>query len=61
MYIPSKLFVRGNAAATANNIAAHETVVSENLIRSTSPRINNMQAGLLWLDCLQDKACSIVT
>ncbi len=24
MYIPSKLFVRGNAAATANNIAAHQ-------------------------------------
>jgi hypothetical protein len=24
MYIPSKLFVHGNAAATANNIAAHE-------------------------------------
>jgi len=24
MYIPDKLFVRGNAAATANNIAAHE-------------------------------------
>jgi hypothetical protein len=24
IYIPSKLFVRGNAAATANNIAAHE-------------------------------------
>jgi Domain of unknown function (DUF4386) len=26
MYIPSKLFVRGNASATANNIAAHETL-----------------------------------
>jgi hypothetical protein len=24
MYIPSKLFVHGNAAATVNNIAAHE-------------------------------------
>src|SRR3989454_5393622 len=24
IYIPSKLFVRGNATATANNIAAHE-------------------------------------
>jgi hypothetical protein len=24
MYIPSKLFVHGNASATANNIAAHE-------------------------------------
>jgi Domain of unknown function (DUF4386) len=24
MYIPSKLFVPGNAAATANNIAAHQ-------------------------------------
>src|SRR5258706_15938575 len=24
IYIPSKLFVHGNAAATANNIAAHE-------------------------------------
>ena len=24
IYIPSKLFVRGNAAATVNNIAAHE-------------------------------------
>jgi hypothetical protein len=24
IYIPSKLFVPGNAAATANNIAAHE-------------------------------------
>jgi hypothetical protein len=26
MYIPSKLFVRGNASATANNIAAHENL-----------------------------------
>ena len=26
MYIPSTLFVHGNAAATANNIAAHETL-----------------------------------
>jgi hypothetical protein len=26
LYIPSKLFVRGNATATANNIAAHETL-----------------------------------
>ena len=26
MYIPGKLFVSGNAAATANNIAAHETL-----------------------------------
>src|SRR5260370_38625789 len=26
LYIPSKLFVAGNASATANNIAAHETL-----------------------------------
>src|SRR5437588_13071459 len=26
IYIPSKLFVTGNATATANNIAAHETL-----------------------------------
>ncbi len=26
IYIPSKLFVSGNASATADNIAAHETV-----------------------------------
>jgi hypothetical protein len=26
IYIPSKLFVSGNASATANNIAAHETL-----------------------------------
>jgi len=26
IYIPSKLFVAGNASATANNIAAHETL-----------------------------------
>ena len=26
MYIPSTLFVHGNASATANNIAAHETL-----------------------------------
>jgi len=26
MYVPSKLMVHGNAAATANNIAAHETL-----------------------------------
>lgn len=26
MYIPSKLFVPGNATATANNVAAHETL-----------------------------------
>jgi len=26
MYIPSTLFVSGNATATANNIAAHETL-----------------------------------
>src|SRR5689334_3204773 len=26
IYVPSKLFVHGNATATANNIAAHETL-----------------------------------
>ncbi|MGH9580999.1 MAG: DUF4386 family protein, partial [Terriglobales bacterium] len=26
MYIPSTLFVSGNATATANNIAAHQTL-----------------------------------
>src|SRR5450432_1567331 len=26
MYVPSKLIVRGNLAATANNILAHETM-----------------------------------
>jgi hypothetical protein len=26
IYIPSKLFVHGNATATANNMAAHETL-----------------------------------
>jgi hypothetical protein len=26
IYIPSKLFVAGNSSATANNIAAHETL-----------------------------------
>src|SRR5216684_6714698 len=26
IYIPNKLFVQGNATATANNIAAHETL-----------------------------------
>ena len=26
LYIPSKLIVRGNAAATADNILAHETL-----------------------------------
>jgi hypothetical protein len=26
IYIPSKLFVHGNATATANNIAPHETL-----------------------------------
>ena len=26
IYIPSKLFVHGNATATASNIAAHETL-----------------------------------
>ena len=26
LYIPGKLFVAGNASATANNIAAHETL-----------------------------------
>jgi hypothetical protein len=26
IYIPSKLFVRGNSSATANIVAAHETL-----------------------------------
>src|ERR1700681_1099848 len=33
IYIPSKLFVHGNAAATANNIAAHEWLFRFGIVR----------------------------
>ena len=32
IYIPNNLIVSGNAAATANNIAAHETLLSWGIV-----------------------------
>ena len=37
IYIPSKLFVHGNATATANNIAAHETLFRSASSATCSP------------------------
>src|SRR5438477_3736721 len=34
MYIPNALFVHGNAAATANNIAAHESLFRLGIVSS---------------------------
>ena len=42
MYIPSALFVRGNAAATANNIATHETLFRWGIVCY-------LLGGILWL------------
>ncbi|HXZ82029.1 MAG TPA: DUF4386 domain-containing protein [Terriglobales bacterium] len=42
MYIPSALFVRGNAAATANNIAAHESLFRWGIVSS-------LVGAILWL------------
>ena len=35
IYVPSKLIVRGNAAATADNILAHETMFRLSILRKS--------------------------
>lgn len=42
IYIPSKLFVPGNAAATASNIAAHETLFRLGIVI-------DLFGGILWI------------
>jgi hypothetical protein len=42
IYIPSKLFVDGNAAATANNVATHESLFRVGIV-------SNLIAAALWL------------
>ena len=42
MYIPSKLFVDGNAAATASNIVARESLFRLGLV-------SQLTAAVLWL------------
>lgn len=42
IYIPSKLFVPGNATATANNIAAHETLFRLGIVI-------DLFSGILWI------------
>jgi hypothetical protein len=62
IYIPSKLFVEGNAAATVNNIAAHEWlfrfaivadlicgVILILLVLAFYRLVNGMDQNLLWL------------
>lgn len=42
IYIPSTLFVRGDATATANNIAAHETLFRLGIV-------TDLFSGILWM------------
>jgi hypothetical protein len=42
LYIPNALFVQGNATATANNIAAHESLFRLGIV-------SNLLAAALWL------------
>lgn len=42
MYIPNALFVGGNAAATANNIVAHESLFRLGIV-------SQLLASVLWL------------
>ena len=44
LYVPSALIVDGNAAATANNIAAHELLFRLGIVSA-------LLAGVLWF-CL---------
>jgi Domain of unknown function (DUF4386) len=42
LYVPKKLFVYGNAAATANNIAGHESLFRFGMV-------SNLLCGALWI------------
>ena len=42
VYVPARLFVTGNAAATANNIAAHETLFRWGMV-------SEVLGGAIWL------------
>ena len=42
LYIPSRLFVEGNAAATANNIVTHEFLFRLGIV-------SNLLAAALWM------------
>ncbi|HEX9458452.1 MAG TPA: hypothetical protein VGA84_04875 [Thermoanaerobaculia bacterium] len=47
LYVPSILIVRGNATATANHIAASETLFRLGITASSSPR--PFSSSLSWL------------
>jgi hypothetical protein len=60
IYIPSKLFVAGNASATANNIAAHETLFRLGMVSDVQAPEESLKNGdlirdrsfLSWVGCL---------
>jgi len=53
LYVPSKLIVHGNAAATANNIAAHETLFRAGIAAQLISQILFMWVALALYDLLK--------
>jgi Domain of unknown function (DUF4386) len=54
IYVPSKLIVRGNATATAANIAAHETLFRLGIATELVSQILFMWVALLLYDLLKE-------
>jgi len=52
IYIPNKLFVHGDAGATANNIAAHQLLFRLGIVADLAGAVVLVLLGSLFIGCL---------